>query len=195
MNIEPISRRSFLRFGAAASVATTAVMMGGYSFFSTEKTAKFTTDFGTLLVLNQARATTFFAFAQAVIPKTKGFPDAKTAQIVERADEEFSFISTNIANDIKTVLDVLEYLPIFYGEFSRFSKMSEADRLAFLTSLNDTTNDTVRAVVNNCRMITFNMYYGHPSTWQAIGYDGPFSRVPQKLSVQRQHYAKRVGGQ
>ena len=36
-------------------------------------------------------------------------------------------------------------------------------------------------------------YFGHPSTWNAIGYDGPFMNLPEKRSEQRVLYARLVG--
>ncbi len=193
MNLEPISRRSFLRFGATCTAATTAVVMGGCSWLNGQNKANTDTEFGKLLVMDEAQARTLFTFAETILPTGNGFPDIKTAKVINRTDEEFYFVDSNIKSDFKLALDVMEYLPVFYGEFSRFSKMDHSDRLAFLKSLNDTTNETVRAVVNNCRMITYNMYYGHESTWQNIGYDGPFSRRPEVLGEQRRHYAKLVG--
>jgi hypothetical protein len=194
MNLAPISRRSFLRYSSKTAAITVALGASGCSFFTGKAVTKFETQFGTLLVLDATQANTFYAFAEAIIPKGSGFPDVKTAKVVERADEETSFTAKKIQIDVKAMLDIMEYLPIFHGEFSRFSKMTMDDRLTFLNSLHNTTNDMVRAVVNNCRMITFNMYYGHESTWQAVGYDGPFGKVPEKIGEQRQHYAKQVGG-
>lgn len=192
MKLQPISRRSFLRIGATCTAVTTAAVMSGCSWVSGEKKETNATDFGILLVMDNTQATTLFNFAQTILPSGNGFPDIKTAKVINRADEEFYFVENKIQNDFKTMLDVMEYLPIFYGEFSRFSKMSNKNRLTFLNSLNDTTNETVRAVVNNCRMICYNMYYGHESTWQSIGYDGPYSKRPQVMSEQRKHYAKLV---
>ena len=193
MNLDSISRRSFLRYGATTAAMTTALVAGGCSFFTGKEVKKFETEFGTLLVMDTAQANTFYAFAETIIPKGNGFPDIKTAKVITRADEEVFFTSKSVQTDVKTMLDVMEYLPLFYGEFSRFSKMPISNRLTFLNSLNDTTNSTVRAVVSNCRMITFNIYYGHESTWQAIGYDGPFGKVPEQLGEQRQYYAQQVG--
>ncbi len=193
MKLQPISRRSFLRIGATCTAATSAAVMSGCSWLSGEKQETNITDFGTLLVMDNAQATTLYAFAETILPNKPGLPDVKTARVINRADEEFYFVDEKIKNDFKTMLDVMEYLPVFYGEFSRFSKMDSKNRLTFLNSLNNTSNETVRAVVNNCRMICYNMYYGHESTWQAIGYDGPFSKRPQVMSEQRKHYAKLVG--
>ena len=112
----------------------------------------------------------------------------------KKAPEKSKKVPMYSKDDVKTMLDVMEYLPIAYGEFSRFSRMTPPQRLDFLNGLSYTGNDTIRAVVNNCRMISYNMYYGHESTWAAIGYDGAFSKVPQKLGEQRRHYANLVGG-
>ncbi len=194
MQIQSLSRRSFLRVAATTATITTATVTTGCSFLSGDKKSKFTTEFGTLLVMNASQANTLYAFAEAILPAGNGFPDIQKARVIQRADEEISFTEQKIINDVREMLDVMEYLPVFYGQFSRFSKMQKAERLAFLNGLNDTSSETVRAVVSNCRMITYNIYYGHESTWSAIGYDGPFAKVPQQLSEQRQYYAKVVEG-
>tara|TARA_B110000503_G_scaffold80101_1_gene122812 strand:+ start:2731 stop:3324 length:594 start_codon:yes stop_codon:yes gene_type:complete len=194
MQLEAISRRSFLRIGAVVSATTTAVVLGGYSWFSDNEDKNYATNFGTLLVFNQQQATTLFAYAEAILPEGDGFPDANTARVVQRLDEEVYFTTKKIASDMKSVLDAMEYLPVFYGKMSRFSKMSKVDRLNFLQGLRDTKNETVKAVVNNCRLVVFNMYYGHESTWAAIGYDGTFTKMPEIMGEQRKYYAKQVEG-
>jgi hypothetical protein len=97
MNLEPFSRRSFLRYSATTAAITTALAAGGWSFFTGKEVKKFKTQFGTLLVMDATQANTFYAFI---------------------------------------------------------------------------------------------MYYGHESKWQAIGYDGPFGKVPEQLGEQRLHYPK-----
>ena len=193
MNITPISRRSFLSLSARTlAVASTTVSLG-CSYATNQETIATATPFGRLLVMSEAQANTLFAFVEAIIPGGNRSSSIDYEQTVRRADEEVYFTEQKTVNDVKTMLDVMEYLPIIYGEFSRFSKMPVNKRLNLLISLKSTSNDTVRAVVNNCRMISYYMYYGHESSWQAIGYDGPFAKIPQKLGEQRLHYANLAG--
>lgn len=191
MNITPIPRRSFLKLSLVGASISTGIVATSCSFFEPTK-EKNKTSFGILLVLNQIQAKILFSFADAILPKETNFPNAIQSQVINRLDEELFFVSESIAESLKQAVDLLEYLPIFYGYFSRFSKLSSQQRLDFLQSSQNTTSTTVRAITNNCRLLIFTMYYGHESSWNAIKYDGPFSKIPQKISPQRDFYMQQV---
>ena len=194
MKLEPLPRRQFLKLGLISGGAVAATLNGcGKIFEGAPESRALATRFGTLLVLSEDEAGVMHSFAETAIPSSAGFPTAIEAEVVQRLDEELYFISDYIVEDLKTVLNALEWMPIFYGYFSRFSKLSAEKRLRFLNGTKDTSSDTVRAVIHNCRMICFNLYYGHESTWAAIGYDGPFAGVPEIIGVQRKYYADRIG--
>lgn len=80
-----------------------------------------------------------------------------------------------------------------YGYFSRLSRLSLAERRELLIRASGTKDDTVRAVIANLSGMMRWYYFGHPATWNAIGYDGPFMNLPEKRSEQRVLYAKLVG--
>lgn len=191
MNITPIPRRSFLKLSLAAASVSTGLIASGCSFFETTK-EKNITSFGTLLVLNQQEADILFSFAFVTLPLDTNFPNIIQSQVINRLDEELFFVSDFIAENLKEAIGLLEYLPMLYGYFSRFSKLSYQQRLDFLQSAQQTTSTTVRAITNNCRLLIFTMYYGHESSWNAIKYDGPFSKTPQKSSLQRDFYMQQV---
>lgn len=189
MQLEPLPRRKFLKLGLMAGGVAVATLNGCASAVGSAIKVR-RTPYGNLLVLNEDQARVFHGFVEAVIPKGEEFPDADEAEVVPRLDEELYFISSHIVDDMKLVLDALEWMPMAYGYFSRFSRLSPEKRLEFLNGTKDTGFDTVRAVINNCRLVGFYLYYGHESTWAAIGYDGTFAGGPQKLSAQRRHYAE-----
>lgn len=192
MQLEPLPRRSFLKLGLMTGAAAVAAINGCTSAVELISGPR-VTPYGTLLVLDEGQARTMNSFAEAIVPRGEGFPSVVDAEVVQRLDEELFFISSDIAGDVKMVLDVLEWLPMAYGYFSRFSRLSLEKRLKFLNGTKDTASDTVRAVINNGHMICFNLYYGHESTWAAIGYDGPFSGIPEQLGAQRRYYAELIG--
>lgn len=192
MQLEPIPRRSFLKLSMAAGALAVTTLNGCTQWLGVTS-EPLQTSYGRLLVLNETQAKVMHAFAEAVLPQGDAFPSVVEAEVIQRLDEELYFVAANISADVKTVIDVLEWLPVFYGSFSRFSTLDSAKRIDFLNRSKETNSDIVRAVINNCRMLCFNMYYGHESSWAAIGYDGPFSQVEPRLSEQRQHYARRIG--
>lgn len=193
LNLSP-TRRAFLKYGLVASGAVLALGSGANWLMQSPVRHQdhYDTPFGPMLVLTPNQAEIFNALAAVTLPNKPGFPSAEEAQVLRRLDEELYFISASISDDFKLAIDALELLPIAYGQFSRFSKLEAADRLAFLQHTQETGSDTVRMIVANCRMVCLNLYYGHASTWNAIGYDGPFSGMEPKLSAQRRHYAQRI---
>ncbi len=132
------------------------------------------------------------AWAIAVLPSQKNLPDFHQAEVIRRLDEEFYFVSEEIQEEFHMAILGLDYLPFFYGFFSRFHKLSADDRISFLEKTKDTDSDTVRAIIGNLKLVTFLAYYGHETTWKQIGYDGPFGSPPEKWSESRIHYKKSV---
>ncbi len=134
-------------------------------------------------------------WSDSVLPvQEKGMPSADEAEVVRRLDEEFYFVSEEIQEEFHLAITALQYSPFFYGYFSRFSKMHRDDRIRFLKQTESTDSDTMRAVVGNLKLVTFLAYYGHKSTWQEIGFDGPFANPSEKWSESRIYYKKTISG-
>ena len=146
----------------------------------------------TLLVLSPHQAATMAALAAAVVPTQTGFPTVAQAQVVQRLDEELWLSDSSIQDDMRAALDVAEWLPLAYGHFSRFSRLERTAQQALLQRWMASSVETVRAIGTNLKLVSHFMYFGHPSTWAAIGYDGPFQKLPPILSEQRKAYALRV---
>jgi hypothetical protein len=152
----------------------------------------FETGLGRFLVFDDKHARLVLAFAEAALPQGDGFPSPREARVVERMDEELYFVDASIRADLKTAINVLDLLPLFYGRLSTFAKLEVKERRAFLKETQATRSDTVRTVINALRMLTYMMYYGDASSWPAIGYDGPFGGMEPIIGEQRQYYAERI---
>lgn len=184
------ARRNFLKFTLLGLGGTVAAAAGGVGYLT--MTNRFRSRYGALLVLDGHLADVVHALAEACVPTAAGFPAVEQAEVVKRVDEELFFVSDGISGDLKAALYLVEMLPMTYGHFSRFSRLSVAERREFLTRASGTSDDTVRAVIANLSGMMRWYYFGHPSTWNAIGYDGPFMNLPEKRSEQRVLYAKLV---
>ncbi|MBM9498766.1 hypothetical protein JWG44_00660 [Leptospira sp. 201903071] len=145
------------------------------------------------IFFSESEAQFLHAYAQTLLPPEKGFPDIEKAEVVKRLDEEFFFVDSGITDDFKSLILILEYLPLVSGYWSRFSRLGEEDRSEFLRSQETTNSDTIRAALANLKMPIFLMYYGHESTFKSISYDGPFADPPEKLSESRIYYRKISG--
>lgn len=180
------ARRNFLKYSLIGLGSVAGLAAVGVGVFNTNQ---YRDKYGKLMVLDGHLADIVHAFAEAAMPVGNGFPTIEEAEVVKRMDEELFFISENIQSDFKAVLYLVELLPFAYGKMSRFSRLSREERIELLEKTADTENDLTRVAVANARMVTRLMYYGHPSSWKAIGYDGPFGNIPEQLSEQRKYYA------
>jgi hypothetical protein len=141
------------------------------------------------LSFDAARAATLEALIGAVVPTAPGFPSAADAEVLDRFDEETYFVSAEVRDDIRTAVDVLEYLPFLYGHLSRFSHLGVEARRRVLEAAVQSRFAVPRAVAGSLRMMAHLFYYGHRATWAATGFDGPFARIEPKLSEQRVYFA------
>lgn len=185
-----LSRRRFLKGALAVAGAAT----GGVSVTACAPEGGAGDDGRPLLFLDAGEAAIVTALAEALIPTQPGFPTAAQAQVVRRMDEELSFVGASIRDDLHAAIGALQLAPFLQGRFARFSKLDVAGRRAVLDGLARSRVETLRAVGSNLRLLVHFFYFGHPSTWAAIGYDGPFSHLPPIASEQRRHYAEKTGG-
>lgn len=184
-----VTRRHFMK-----GLAAVGVVAGGLTTSACERGVGTGADGRPLLALSAAQARTLGAVAEAVIPTQPGFPDATQAQVVRRFDEELSFVSPSIRSDLQAALGVLEYAPFLYGHFSRFNALDIRARREVLQAMNTSRVEILRAVGNNAKILVQFFYFGHPSVWTAIGYDGPFGKLPEQTSEQRRWYAEHTTG-
>ncbi|TGK01512.1 hypothetical protein EHQ53_07510 [Leptospira langatensis] len=181
------SRKTFLRLG----IAGTGALVLGSSICILNRSGR---TLPKSLFFSGSELETLGALSEAILPEGPNVPTYKDAKVLERLDEEFFFVDPFLSEDFKTLVLVMEYLPFFHWKFSRFSRMSLESRRKFLSELNDSDSDLIRAVWSNLRMPIFLMYYGHESTFKMISYDGPFGNPPEKLSESRIYYNKLIGG-
>ena len=185
MEERTFSRRQFLKYA----------LLGGGSLLAAGAISRFwpRKSFGKLVTLNSYLADALDSFAEVTLPQGVGMPDASTAQVVRRLDEELTFVAEGIRSDFIAAIYLVEFSPAAYGFFGRMSRLDPARRVEFLKRAGGEGSDLVRAAVSNIRMLILLCYYGHSSTWKKIGYDGPYGGLPEKLSEQRKHYRQASG--
>jgi|JI10StandDraft_1071094.scaffolds.fasta_scaffold93871_3 hypothetical protein len=133
-------------------------------------------------------------WAEVILPeRTDKMPSVEEAEVIRRLDEEFSFVSPDIQEEFHSAILVLNVLPFFYNHWTYFENLSFQTRKKFLEQVSQTESDIVRAVIGNLKLVTFLAYYGHKSTWNQIGYDGPFGNPPEKWSETRIYYKSMIG--
>lgn len=179
----PLHRRRFLRWSAGTGTALLSLSAAGCA-----ASARPTPSSRRFLVLSPGQALLVEQIAEALLPHGSGWPDARTAEVAQRLDEELFFAAPQIQDDFRLAIKVVNALPLLYGRFRFFDALPLAARQDCLRATEDTRFENVRAAVNGCRMAIYMMYFGHASTWSALHYDGPHGRVAPQLSEQRQLY-------
>ncbi|BEP57063.1 MULTISPECIES: hypothetical protein [unclassified Variovorax] len=182
------AKRRFLKLALIGVGGAVAVAGGGVGYLT--QTHRYRGRYGKLLALDDHHADIVHALAEACTPDRPGFPTVEQTEIVARLDEELFFVSDGICSEMKAALYLIEMLPLVSGHVSRLSCMPVAERRAFLAKASETRNDTVRVAVSSLAAAMRWYYYGHPASWNAIGYDGPFMQLPEQHSEQRVFYAE-----
>tara|TARA_R110000850_G_scaffold276957_1_gene421111 strand:+ start:1607 stop:2182 length:576 start_codon:yes stop_codon:yes gene_type:complete len=188
---KPLPRRKFLKLGvlggssliAASQIGCTKQSEPNHSLVQRK-----------LLVLDGKESSIIVAIAEVILPSAKNFPSVEQALLVERIDEELFFVSQSIQSDFKLALSVVNTMPILYGYFSFYTNLSKNERLLCFKELQNTRFDSIRAASNAARMIINLVYFSHSSTWDLIGYDGTFAKVPEIMSEQRNYYKQLTKG-
>ena len=189
------SRRTVLKLGCRVGAAALAAMSVPGDLFTDRIVRAAARDasvpsFGPLIIFNPDQAALIHAFAEATLPHGEGFATALEARVVNRLDEELTFVSPGISGDFIKIVEAVEFMPKFMGEKSYFSELSREQRVAFLNSTLETDVEDIRAALSALRMSVCMVYYGHESTWAQINYDGPFTPLTPKPGVQREYYAQ-----
>lgn len=197
MDFPPLPRRRFLKACVATAgllpvAATTACsasapgdpVAGGHA-----------TPAGRCLVLDARRVAIVEAFAAATLATGDGFPTVREAGVARRIDEELHFADPAVCDEFLLAIDAADWLPLVFGHFSRLHRLPAAEARAFLDGLAATPLDTVRAILGGLRMVTGLVYYAHPATRAATGYDGPHAGLPPRDDEQRAAYRAAVEAQ
>lgn len=188
---KPLPRRRFLKLSVLSGSTLIAASQIGCS---TQDTSIDYLKQSKLLVLDNKEASIIMSIAEAILPSKSTLPSAEQALVVERIDEELFFVSQSIQDDFKLALNVVNTMPVLYGYFSFFTNLSKEDRLVCFQKLQNTRFDSIRAASNAARMLINLVYFSHPSTWNSIGYDGAFAKIPELMSEQRTYYKQLTKG-
>lgn len=177
MNEDPrsgeLSRRRLLQVGAAGAlaigVAGSLSWLGRYPLRPGEAAIGLTEK-----GLSVARALT-----EALFPAEDGFPSGISLGVHQRLDEEAWASSALIREDIEGALGLIEHAPPLAGYFSRFTRLSLADRTACMDQLCRDRRRLVVAAASSIKQMLHLFYYAHPATWAGMAYAGPFVPDPR----------------
>ena len=128
-------------------------------------------------VTNQLLSATEFdtleAVARIVVGAPEGQPSTRDAHTAERVELELTKAWGKLASDVKAALKVVEYLPVFWGEGARLTRLPVDKQIQMVERMRLHDNMLVRSAYNGLRFLCIFFYYTDSRTWQRIGYSGP----------------------
>jgi hypothetical protein len=119
------------------------------------------------------------AIVEALFPAHGAFPSAIALGVHAKLDEEVYSQREDIAADLKAGIQLLEHAPPLVGSFGRLSALPVDERGRVLRALMERGPQLVVQVAVALQQMASLFYWGHPSTWGAIGYDGPWQKDPR----------------
>ncbi len=106
-----------------------------------------------------------------------GLPDAprvRDTQAVASVDTLCTGLDPSISGPLPLLLRAFEYAPIVFDfTFTRFSRMSDAEKDASLEAWRNSRLPLRRLAFLGLRNLCFFGWYAQPETWPLIGYRGP----------------------
>ncbi len=159
--IRPSRRRVFLLGAAAATAALVLYRVTGYPPLPTWNG----------LVLAPWEALVVRAAAEALLPPA---PDGGSFEAVPGAVDRYLYgMPETVLREVHAMIALIEHgtTPLG-GRLSRLSALPVAERRAYLEGL-ESWGGLLAQAYAGIRDLCFLAYYQQPSTWPALGYDGP----------------------
>jgi hypothetical protein len=120
--------------------------------------------------LGASARTTLVAVLSALLPE-----DAPHAEVADEIDRFLAAGDPVVGGQLVLALGALEHLggsgPL---AFSRFSRRSRTERTEVLEGWRLSAFGPKRRIGDALRRVALFGWYARPSTWEAIGYDGPW---------------------
>jgi hypothetical protein len=118
------------------------------------------------------------ALVEMFFPASGALPSGVALGVHQRIDEEVWSQPQAMREDLQAAIQLIEHGSLLLGFPGRMSSLDVATReRAFQRMLTSDQDVVVQAAVALKQMAHL-FYYGHPDTWKAIGYDGPWQPRP-----------------
>ncbi|MFQ5417411.1 MAG: hypothetical protein ACE5FL_10240 [Myxococcota bacterium] len=176
--LPPLSRRGFLRIGAAASasLAGGGAMIGCHGAESPldPRLAAEQPEF-----LSRDELVVLATVAERVVASAPSVPTSLETRIARRIDRELAIVGGRLASDVRAALILIEYGPWLDSRFRRFTALSPDAQDDFLRACEHSRWLLRRRAYAGLRLLCLFFHYSDDRTWPSIGYAGP--TVPRKL--------------
>ena len=119
------------------------------------------------------------AVIEALHPADGDLPAGIALGVHQRIDEEVWAMSDELRADVRSAIEWVELLPVLWGFGGRFSRLSVARRERVFQRMLTGSVGPVAQAAKALQQMGALFYYGSEETWPALGYDGPWVKVPR----------------
>ena len=118
------------------------------------------------------------SLVEAFFPATGALPSGVALGVHQRIDEEIWAQPPALREDLRDALQLIEHAPPLFGFAGRMSALDAPTRERAFGRLLASDQDVVVQAAVALKQLAHLFYYGHPDTWKALGYDGPWVHQP-----------------
>lgn len=169
------TRRGFLRLAGLGAALTAlgqaGTLPGGAALAAPADGERFLDDWETELLTQLMERMVFTGEPEA--------PRVRDTSAVPAVDALCRQLPSEVSGQIPLLIRLFEYGPLVFDlSFSRFSRMSDADKDASLEAWMRSRIGLRRLAFTGLRNLCFFGYYNQPEVWPLIGYRGPLLAEP-----------------
>jgi hypothetical protein len=118
------------------------------------------------------------SLVEMFFPASGALPSGVALGVHQRIDEEVWSQPQAMREDLQAALQLIEHAPPLVGFAGRMSSLDVPEREKAFQRLLASDQDVVVQAAVALKQMAHLFYYGHPDTWKAIGYDGPWQPQP-----------------
>jgi hypothetical protein len=175
----PLTRRGFLKRGAAGSALLLAARLGLRAPSAYAQATRAGSPYPPKN-LDAADFATLEAFCDRIITPAPGAPTARKARVALRIDHEIRYQGPAFARDLRDALILIEYGGLFEGKFRRFTRLPPEDQDDVIWAMLQSRLAIRRTCALGLKLVIAFFYYADDRTWKSTGYDGPW--MPRRVA-------------
>lgn len=111
------------------------------------------------------------ALSDALIPRGGAFPlGAEDLNAAEKVDEFLGYLRPDIRMEIKVMMKILNYSPLFSLKLRTFTRMSLDERIAYIQAWEESRFYSRRAILLALKALVCMAFYADPKVEEILGY-------------------------
>ncbi|MCG8316864.1 MAG: hypothetical protein MI976_26910 [Pseudomonadales bacterium] len=166
-DLEPLSRRGFIKAGVSIAAGVSAVSIVGCSSNSTPSPYNFSS--ANVEVLNKLIETMF-------PPGALDFYPASQLPMLDNISHLLGFVPKGLQEDLGVAITLFDYGAVILGlNLSRFIHLSPDAATRYVDEW-QSGNEIQRGIISGLKKLVYTAYWREEETWQIADFDGPVSQ-------------------